>query len=121
VGKLPEASWGFDGDTAEYGSPDEIALQAASTFMGFLGSDDPEDDEDIDPNEFGGCYVEPSDQYWSSVHNTLNYYAEDLRKRGLVHLTSCSFANPNLILEVSTEMNMAKPHGRIERIDPPRD
>lgn len=118
VGKLPEAAWGFEGETAEYGSPDEIAIQAATTFMGFLGSDSPEEEGELDANEFGGCYVEPSDQYWSSVHNTLNYYAADLRMRGLVNLTNVHFANPNLVLEVSTEMDMAKPHVRTE---PPRD
>lgn len=120
VGKLPEAAWGFEGETAEYGSPDELAINAASSFMGFLGSDDPGEEGAIDTSdgEMGACYIEPSDQYWFNVHNTLNHYAADLRLRGLVNLTNVHFANPNLILEVSTEMDMAKPHVRTE---PPRD
>ena len=119
VGTLPEEAWGFDGETAEYGTPDELAITAAAQFMGFLGSDDPDEAAMPENDQFGSsCYVEPSDQFWSSVHHTLNHYAADLKLRGLTNLTNVSFVNPNLILEVSTEMDMAKPHVREE---PPRE
>jgi hypothetical protein len=122
VGDLPEESWGYDSDTAEYGAPDELAMSAAIGFFGYIGSDDPNHDEEEDFNEMDrsigySCSIEPNDQFWFDVHHNLNNFKDTLIEQGLTHATDISFSAGRLIIEVSTEMDMAKHH---DRLQPPR-
>ena len=120
VGDSPEESWGYCSETAEYGSPDELALNAAAGFFGYLGSDDPEQESEVDEmeGEIGAsCSLEPNDRFWFDVHHNLNLYKNSLKQQGLTNLVHASFHAPNLILEVSTEMDMTVYH---EKLEPPR-
>lgn len=122
VGDLPEESWGFDSETAEYGSPDELAMSAAVGFFGYLGSDDPNHDEeeefdDMDKSIGYSCTLEPNDNFWFDVHHNLNNFKDTLIAQGLRHMTDLCFSDRRLIIEVSTEMDMAKHH---DRVQPPR-
>lgn len=120
VGKLDPEVWGFDSETSEYGSPEELATQAATGFFGYIGSDDPaaQEEQDEMEGEIGtSCTLEPNDRFWFDVHHNLNLYKETLIKQGLTNLTDMAFRNPNLILEVSTEMDMTTRH---EKVQPPR-
>lgn len=119
IGDLPQESWGFDSETSEYGAPDELAHQAVIGFFGYLGSDDPTVGEERDEmeGEIGAsCSLEPSDRFWFDVHHSLNLYKESLIRQGLTQLEDVTFVSPLLMLEVSTEMDMAKHH----EINPPR-
>lgn len=122
VGPLPEESWGFDSDTMEYGSPDELALSAACGFFGYLDpkSDNHDEDdgfEDMDNAIGNSCSLEPNDQFWFDVHHNLNLFRPTLVSQGLIYATDMSFSNRRLVIEVSNEMDMAKHH---ERLQPPR-
>jgi hypothetical protein len=119
VGDIPEETWGYDSETSEYGSPIELATAVACNYFGYLATDPAinSEDDDLDHPEEGRCQLEPGDQFYVDVQHTLNQFTERLLDRGLVHLTACSFSNPYLICEVSTEMDMAK---YANQLQPPR-
>lgn len=122
AGDVPEESWDYDSMLSEYGTPDELAMSAATGFFGYLGSDDPNHDEEEEFDEMDksigyGCVIEPPDQFWFDVHHNLNNFKDTLVAQGLVHMSDLSFSGGRLIIEVSNEMDMAKHH---DRVQPPR-
>lgn len=116
VGDSPEGSWDHDLNIAEYGTPDEIAINAAYNF--FAGIDN-KITGDTDPHlDIGiGCYTEPHDEFYLSVLNTLNLNAGKVRELEVFYMTDVVFNCPNLILELSTKMDMSRYH---EKLKPPR-
>lgn len=115
VGDLPQESWGYETETAEYGCPESLAFSAATGFFGYLGSDDPDDGIEEAKETlsiYGTCQLEPNDIFWFDVHHCLDRYKDDLIRKGMRHCTDMAFVAPNLILEVSNEMDMVGFHDK---------
>lgn len=118
VGDTPVESWDADSNIAEYGTPDELAFSAAYAFFGDMGDTLVEDEMAMIAEETGGkCYNEPHDEFYYGVLHTLNTNVALIREERLVHLTDVVFSYPNLVLELSTEMDMNKYHAKLEPPD----